>query len=221
MPGPFCPSLAQFGLSIAFPGHFPTGTKPPLGLSRSYRPWRLADTDIIPPYLQRLNDLNRRPLIPVTVPIQGRNRLSCRPGRCRGDLVVFVNCGLQVCRRRLGGLQTQILPPRSLSADYSGIIPESRVSTMGNYTIVTKLATNLLYGHLSTLTRLERLSLEFESPLPRPVRGSRRLSPPARSVLSVLRNFRLIFSVASYSTPHNLPSSSLAHQSSKHLMKHW
>ena len=63
---------------------------------------------------------------------------------------------------------------------------------MGNYTIITKLATNLLYGHLSTLMRLERLSLEFESPLPRSVRGSRRLSPPTRSVLSVLRNFRLI-----------------------------
>jgi hypothetical protein len=71
---------------------------------------------------------------------------------------------------------------------------KARIKWMGNYTIVTKLATNLLYGRLSTLTRLERLSLEFESPLPSscPVRGSRRLSPPTRSVLSVPRNFRLI-----------------------------
>jgi hypothetical protein len=38
--------------------------------------------------------------------------------------------GLQVCRRRQGGLQTQIRPPRSLSADYCGIIPKRRISMM-------------------------------------------------------------------------------------------
>jgi hypothetical protein len=47
---------------------------------------------------------------------------------------------------------------------------------------------------LSTLMRFERLSLGFESPLPRPVRGGRRMHPPGptRSVLPVLRNFRSI-----------------------------
>ena len=45
---------------------------------------------------------------------------------------------------------------------------------------------------LSMLTRLERLWIGFESPLPCPVRGSRRLPPPTPSVLPVLRNFRLM-----------------------------
>ena len=43
---------------------------------------------------------------------------------------------------------------------------------------------------LAMLTRLERLWLEFESPLSCPVRGSRRLPPATRSVLPVLNHFR-------------------------------
>jgi hypothetical protein len=42
---------------------------------------------------------------------------------------------------------------------------------------------------LSTLTRLERLSLGFESPLSRPVRESRRPRPPTRSALPALTSF--------------------------------
>jgi hypothetical protein len=43
---------------------------------------------------------------------------------------------------------------------------------------------------LSTLTRLERLSLGFESPLSRPVRESRRPHPPTRSALPALTYFQ-------------------------------
>jgi hypothetical protein len=43
---------------------------------------------------------------------------------------------------------------------------------------------------LSTLTSLEELLLEFESPLSRPDRATRPLPPPTRSVLSVLKHFR-------------------------------
>ena len=42
---------------------------------------------------------------------------------------------------------------------------------------------------LSTLTRLEQLSLRFESPLSRPVRETRRLHPPTRSTLLALTYF--------------------------------
>jgi hypothetical protein len=42
---------------------------------------------------------------------------------------------------------------------------------------------------LSTLTRLESLALEFESPLSRPVRQSRRPRPPTRSALPALTYF--------------------------------
>src|SRR6266699_1330344 len=43
---------------------------------------------------------------------------------------------------------------------------------------------------LSTLTRLETLSLEFKSPLSRPVRESRRPHPPTRSALPALTYFQ-------------------------------
>ncbi|KAF8503244.1 hypothetical protein F5888DRAFT_1886945 [Russula emetica] len=43
---------------------------------------------------------------------------------------------------------------------------------------------------LSTLTRLERLSLVFKSPLSRPIRESRRLHPLTRSALPALTYFR-------------------------------
>jgi hypothetical protein len=43
---------------------------------------------------------------------------------------------------------------------------------------------------LSTLTRLETLSLGFESPLSRPVRESRRPHPPTRSALPALTDFQ-------------------------------
>jgi hypothetical protein len=42
---------------------------------------------------------------------------------------------------------------------------------------------------LSTLTRLERLSLGFESPLSRPIRESRHPRPPTRSALPALTDF--------------------------------
>jgi hypothetical protein len=42
----------------------------------------------------------------------------------------------------------------------------------------------------SGLTRLENLSLEFESPFPRPDTESRRLPPPTRSVLPALTRFK-------------------------------
>jgi hypothetical protein len=42
---------------------------------------------------------------------------------------------------------------------------------------------------LSALTHLERLTLQFQSPLSRPDRASQLLPPPTRSVLSVLKHF--------------------------------
>jgi hypothetical protein len=42
---------------------------------------------------------------------------------------------------------------------------------------------------LSTLTRLETLSLDFKSPQSRPIRESRRLHPPTRSALPALTHF--------------------------------
>ena len=44
----------------------------------------------------------------------------------------------------------------------------------------------------SALTRLENLSLAFESPFPRPNRESRRLPPPTRSILPALTRFKFM-----------------------------